>query len=221
MVTVCQQFKWINVAVIIITTTRTMVKHKKKKYPELDISQMLPEGLVDVKQLAARFVSKKRRRAHVHGDQRRPADPKRFYRPVPMAKRRQILFLRHGSDGKSGPFATKYFIAKKLGLGQSTVTRILRRFYETHSLKDRPKPNRRKSKIDADLRAKLICPLLLQSWHRHNLTERVHQIKQDFGVEISATTLLKFYKENRVGYRNADIVKRRAYMRQPHLHAQR
>ena len=129
-----------------------MVKQKKKKHPELDISQMLPEGLVSVEQLAERFVSKRRRRAAVHNGQRPPSDPKRFYRLVPMVKRRQILFLRHGKDGESGPFATKYFIAKKLGLSETTITRILRRYYETQSLKDRPKPNRRKSKIDADLR---------------------------------------------------------------------
>ena len=49
----------------------------------------------------------------------------------------------------------------------------------------------------------------------------MEQIKQDFGLEISASTLFKFYKKNRVTYRNADIVKRRAYERQPQLQAQR
>ena len=137
------------------------VKQRKKKYPDLDLGAMLPDGLVDCKRLAERFVSKKKKRAAVQKDQRQPADPKRFYRLVPMVKRRQMLFLRHGKDGKSGPFATKYYIAKKLGLYGTTVTRILSRYYETQSLMDRPKPNRRKSKIDETLGAKLISPELL------------------------------------------------------------
>ena len=37
------------------------VKQKKKKYPEFDLDKMLPEGLVNVKQLAAKFISKRKR----------------------------------------------------------------------------------------------------------------------------------------------------------------
>ena len=62
------------------------VKQKKKKYPEFDLGKMLPDGLVHVKQLAAKFISKRKRHAAARGDQRQPPDPKRFYRPVPMVK---------------------------------------------------------------------------------------------------------------------------------------
>ena len=46
------------------------VKQKKAKYPELDLGKMLPGGLVHVKQLAAKFVSKRKRQAIVRSDQR-------------------------------------------------------------------------------------------------------------------------------------------------------
>ena len=62
------------------------VKKKKTKYPELDLGTMLPDGLVHVKQLAAKFISKRKRQSAARGDQRQPPDPKRFYRPVPMVK---------------------------------------------------------------------------------------------------------------------------------------
>ena len=42
-----------------------MVKQRKKKYPDLDLSVMLPDGLVDCKRLAERFVSKKKKRAAI------------------------------------------------------------------------------------------------------------------------------------------------------------
>ena len=62
------------------------VKQKKRKYPEFDLGTMLPDGLVHVKQLAAKFISKRKRHAATSSNQRQPPDPKRFYRPVPMVK---------------------------------------------------------------------------------------------------------------------------------------
>ena len=36
------------------------VKQRKTKYPEFDLGKALPDGLVHVKQLAAKFISKKK-----------------------------------------------------------------------------------------------------------------------------------------------------------------
>ena len=45
----------------------------------------------------------------------------------------------------------------------------------------------------------------------YNLHERVELIKERYGVSISVSSLQQFYHKNRVGYRSANIVKRRAY----------
>ena len=67
--------------------------------------------------------------------------------------------------------------------------------------------------IPPGVQSELLSADVLQKWCRHSLKERPSEILKDYGVQVSAQTLHRFYTENGIKYKANKAILRQTFNR--------